>query len=70
MTSIVPTGSHHNEDPEVLISLEVTPAEGKPFSATVETPLSPVYLPRFQPGMTVNVRFDRQEPGHVALVVP
>ena len=70
VTSIVPTGSHHNEDPEVVISLQVTPAEGKPFSSTVEMALSPVHLPRFQPGLTVNVRFDPKNPGDVALVVP
>jgi hypothetical protein len=70
VTDIVPTGSHHNEDPEVVLSLEVTPAQGKPFASTVETHMSVVYLPRFQPGSIVNVRFDPKKPEDVALVIP
>ena len=68
VTNIVPTGNFHNEQPEVLISLEVRPDTGEPFDAKVATYMSPVYLPRFQPGLTVDVRFDRKKREDVALV--
>lgn len=70
VTKIVPTGNYHNEQPEVLISLEVTPNEGEPFASKVETYMSPVYLPRFQPGFIVDVRFDAARREDIALVGP
>jgi hypothetical protein len=70
VTNIVPTGSHHNEDPEVVISLEVTPEGEEPFASTVETHMSVVYLPRFQPGLIVDVRFDPEKRENVAVVAP
>lgn len=62
------TGSVHNNQPEVRIQLEVKPAERTAFKATVTTFMSPVYLPRFQPGATVVVRYDPAAPKSVALV--
>jgi hypothetical protein len=49
VTGIVPTGNYHNDQPEVRISLEVTPDTGEPFESKVETYMSPVYLPRRAP---------------------
>ena len=62
------TGSQHNNQPEVRIQLEVKPADRVAFKATVTTFMSPVYLPRFQPGATVAVRYDPGSPKNVALV--
>lgn len=70
VSSIRPTGGHHNEDPEVVITLEVLSPSDRPFAATIETFVSPVHLPRFQPGLTVDVRLDPNEPRNVALVIP
>ena len=65
-----PTGDEHNDQPEVSLALEVQPAGAAPFSATLVTYLSPVYLPRFQPGAVVDVRFDPEKPSDVVLVGP
>jgi hypothetical protein len=70
VTRIVPTGNYHNDQPEVRISLEVTPDTGEPFDSKVETYMSPVYLPRFQPGSVVDVRFDPKKREDVALIEP
>lgn len=70
VTKIVPTGNYHNNQPEVAISLDVTPEAGDPFSSKVETYVSPVYLPRFQPGLAVDVRFDPKKRRDVVLVPP
>lgn len=66
--AIKETGSLHNNQPEVRIQLEVKPADAAAFNATVTTFMSPVYLPRFQPGATVAVRYDPASPQNVALV--
>jgi len=70
VTNIVATGSSYNDQPLVVVSLEVTPPQGKPFNAEVHTYISPVYLPRFQPGLTVDVRFDPEDLEDVALAIP
>jgi hypothetical protein len=70
VADIRPTGNMFNDQPEVTISMQVQPAAGEPFSAKVVTFMSPVYLPRFQPGALVDVRFDPKKPNDVALVGP
>jgi len=67
---IRPTGNIHNDQPEVTISMQVQPPAGDPFAAKCVTFMSPVYLPRFQPGAVVDVRFDPKQPSDVALVPP
>jgi hypothetical protein len=70
VTKIEPTGNFHNNQPEVTISLEIAPEGEAPFQSKVETYMSPVYLSRFQPGNTVDVRFDPKSRKDVALVPP
>ena len=67
---IRPTGDLHNDQPEVRIIVEVTAEAGEPFEAEITTFMSPVYLPRFQPGAVVEVRFDPNDRRKVALVGP
>jgi len=67
---IRPTGNEHNDQPEVKLSLEVQPPGAAAYRASVVTHLSPVYLPRFQPGAVIDVRFDPKQPADVALVPP
>ena len=67
---IRPTGNLHNDQPEVKLSLEVQPPGTVTYRASVVTYLSPVYLPRFQPGAIIDVRFDPKQPSDVALVPP
>jgi hypothetical protein len=70
VTNIAPTGNYHNEQPEVVISLEVSLEGEAPFQSKVETYMSPVYLPRYQPGSIVDVRYDPKRRTDVALVPP
>ena len=70
VSDIRPTGNMYNDQPQVTISMQVQPAAGEPFSAKVVTFMSPVYLPRYQPGAMVDVRFDPKKPSDVALVGP
>jgi hypothetical protein len=67
---IRPTGDLHNDQPEVRITLEVDVQGGETFEGEVTTVMSPVYLPRFQPGLLVEVRFDPNDRRKVALVGP
>lgn len=61
------TGSRHNHNPVVEISLRVEPDDGLPFEARVRTAISPVRLPSLQPGARVDVRYDPDAPGRVEL---
>lgn len=62
------TGNRHNRNPEVRIQLEVRPATGEPFRASVTAFISPVDLPKFQPGTELTVRYDPANPAAVAIV--
>ena len=62
------TGITVNEDPVIGMEVEVYPAEGEPWRATIPKSLiSRLDIPRFQPTQTVKVRFDPQDPSLVAL---
>lgn len=67
---IRPTGGSHNDDPEITLKLEVAAGPNDHFEAEVVTFLSPVYLPRFQPGAVVDVYYDPKDRSQVALVSP
>lgn len=67
---IRPTGNYWNDQPEVRISLDVDDGAGETFQAEFVTFMSPVYLPRYQPGVTVQVRYDPHDRRRVALVEP
>lgn len=47
-----------NEQPYVVIDLEVYPKDEKPFKATVKTIISRLATPQFQPGSMVYVKYD------------
>jgi len=70
VTKIVPTGVYFNDQPRVRISLEVTPEGQEPFEAKVVQFMSPVDLPRYQPGAVLDVRFDPQGRRDVVFVEP
>ena len=42
----------------------------EPFEAVIVTTLSPVYMPRFQLGAIIEVRFDRLDRNKIMLVMP
>ena len=62
------TGMTLNDDPIVGLKLRVTRAWGEPYEVTIPKSLvSRVHVPQVQPGQTVPVYVDRQNPARVAL---
>ena len=59
-----------NDDPVIGLEVLVYPADGQPWRATIEKSLiSRLDVPRFQPGQTIPVRYDPQNPSRVAVDV-
>ena len=58
-----------NDDPVVGFLLEVRPTDREPFQAKTKGLISIVFIPQFQPGAIVPVRFDPDDPSRVALDV-
>ncbi len=52
------TGNRYNGQPEVRLLLEITPQKGATFRSEARQTISPVYLPQFQPGAHLEVRYD------------
>jgi hypothetical protein len=63
------TGTLVNYQPQLQFDLEVQPAQGPRFNAQCSAVVSPLNLPRVQPGCTVPVRFDPQNIARVAVVI-
>lgn len=62
------TGITVNDDPVIGLEVEVARGGGSVYNATIPKSLvSRVDIPQFQPGQTVNVRIDPQDPAIVAL---
>lgn len=62
------TGITVNDDPVIGLEVEVRPAEGEPWRATIPKSLiSRLDIPRFQPGEIVQIRFDPQDRSRVGL---
>jgi hypothetical protein len=62
------TGITVNQDPVIGMEVEVQPAEGQPWRATIPKSLiSRLDIPRFQPGQRVSVRYNPQDRSRVAL---
>jgi hypothetical protein len=68
------TGITVNDDPVVGMEVEVRPSpptEGAPFRAVIpKSRISRLEVPRVQPGETVAVRYDPNNPSRVALDDP
>lgn len=61
------TGTRVNDNPQVHILLEVRPHDRPPFQAQATTIVPMIALARVQPGATVTVRYNPQNPQEVAL---
>lgn len=66
--AVTDTGNRYNKNPEVRLTLEVTPASGAPFQAEVTTVISVIDVPKYQPGTLLNVKYDPKQPTQVVLV--
>ena len=62
------TGMRINDNPQVGIQLQVQPPNGAPFQAEVRQTVSIVHLGMYQPGATVQVKYDPANPSRVAIV--
>ncbi|MDD5382770.1 MAG: hypothetical protein PHH60_03850 [Candidatus Margulisbacteria bacterium] len=65
--NIAPTGVLVNDQPRCKLDLKVTTASGEVYETTLFMVISPVYLPQFQPGANLNIRYDRQNKKEVAV---
>lgn len=67
--SIADTGVRLNNNPQILLTLEVTPDSG--FQAAYQTQtkavVSFVHMPQYQPGARLRVKYDPQNPMVVAV---
>lgn len=62
-----PTGNIYNSQPEIRLRLRVTPADGSSYEAETEMIINPIYVPQFQPGKTVKIKYDREDRSKVAI---
>ena len=61
------TGTMLNNNPEIGLELEVRPAGGLPFRAETRLFAQLIQLAHFQPGATLQVRYDPQDTRKVAV---
>jgi hypothetical protein len=65
--SMQPTGTTVNGGPQVQAGLEVQGPNG-PYLVHTMAVIHPMYIPQFQPGATVTVRVNPQNPQDIAVV--
>lgn len=70
IVELVDTGNRINYNPEVRIILDVKPDQGKPFRSETRMVLSSVDAVKYQPGKSVQVRYDPANPSVAAIVEP
>lgn len=63
------TGMSINDNPAVHLGLEVQRQDREPYIAVITTVVDIVALPRVQPGCSVDVRVNRENPEEVAVVL-
>ncbi len=61
------TGMFVNNNPQVAFQLEVQPQAGSPYPVQMTSVVQMVALPRIQPGMTVGVKIDPNNPNRLAI---
>ena len=61
------TGTRLNDQPQIGVVLQVQPADKPSFQAEAKMFISYLQAAQMQPGMLVNVRYDPQNPGKVAV---
>ena len=61
------TGTRLNDQPQIGVVLQVQPADKPAFQAETKMFISYLQAAQLQPGMLVNVRYDPQNPGKVAV---
>lgn len=64
---IEPTGVYFNRQPQVRMLLEVNTATGENYQTEHKEIISPVYLPQFQPGVELVIKYDAKDKKKVAI---
>lgn len=67
ITDIHPTGSTYNDQPQVELTLRVASSTDGSFVTKSIMIINPVYLPQFQPGRLVKIKYDRRDHGRAAI---
>lgn len=62
-----PTGNVYNNQPQVQLTLEVHPKDGAVYKAETRMIINPIYVPQFQPGKLVHIRYDQKDKFKVAI---
>lgn len=62
-----PTGNVYNNQPQVRLTLEVHPKDGAVYKAETKMIINPIYVPQFQPGKQVHIRYDQKDKMNVAI---
>jgi hypothetical protein len=62
-----PTGNVSNSQPEIRLRLKVSPPDGSSYETETVMVVNPVYIPEFQPGKTVKVKYDKEDRSKVAI---
>ncbi|MBP9762831.1 hypothetical protein KBD34_04410 [Patescibacteria group bacterium] len=62
-----PTGNVRNAQPEVRLRLKVSPPGGTEYETEAIMMINPIYVPEFQPGKMVKVRYDKEDRSKVAV---
>jgi uncharacterized protein DUF3592 len=66
--ALADTGVRLNDNPQVLLTLEVTPDSGYgAYQTQTKAVISFVHLPQYQPGARLRVKYDPQNPMVVAV---
>ncbi len=61
------TGNRYNDQPQVILKVRVEPEGGETYETETKMIISPVYLPQFQPGARVNLKYDPAERTKIAV---
>lgn len=61
------TGNRFNDQPQVILKVRVEPEGADPYETETKMIISPVYLPQFQPGARVNLKYDPAERTKIAV---
>jgi len=67
ITDIEPTGNIVNDQPQVRVTVKVTTENGETFDSVATMIINPVYIPQFQPGKNVKVKFDPSDHSKMAI---
>lgn len=68
IVTLMDTGDRFNDNPVVRVTVAITPPQGgEVVHGQVVDAISPVHLPRYQPGSKIQVFIDPENPSRIAL---